>query len=120
MLFTRRGGVAARGSVLDGRAGLGGRLGVGEGVRLAGHGREGGGDLVEGGLDVGGGGCSGGVGVAGVGAGDAVAEVTFDPGQGGVGAASAWTRSRCGQRAGRRRRELAPGEPRRILVITSM
>jgi hypothetical protein len=55
-----------------------------EGVWLAGHGGEGGGDFLEVGFDVGGGCGSGGVGVAGVGAGDAVAEVPFDPGQCGV------------------------------------
>src|SRR6266511_2184339 len=59
------------------------RLG-GEWVWLAGHGGQCGGDGLQVGLDVGGGGRSGGVGVAGVGASDAVAEVAFDPGQGGV------------------------------------
>jgi hypothetical protein len=58
-----------------------------EGVWLSGHGGEGGGDFLEVGFDVGGGGGSGGVGVAGVGAGDAVAEVALDPGEG-VGGAS--------------------------------
>jgi hypothetical protein len=53
-------------------------------MRLAGHGGEGGGDFLEVGFDVGGGGWSGGVGVAGVGVGVAVAEVSFDPGEGGV------------------------------------
>jgi hypothetical protein len=57
---------------------------VGEGVGFSGHGGQGGGDFVEAGFDVGGGGGSGGVGVAGEGAGDAVAEVAFDPGEGGV------------------------------------
>lgn len=56
--------------------------GVGEWVWFVGHGDQGGGDVLEGGFDVGGGGWAGGVGVAGVGAGDAVAEVAFDPGQG--------------------------------------
>jgi hypothetical protein len=51
---------------------------------LAGHGGEGGGDFLESGFDVGGGGWSGVVGVSGVGAGDSVAEVAFDPGGGGV------------------------------------
>jgi hypothetical protein len=46
--------------------------------------RQGGGDGLEVGFDVGGGGGAGVVSVAGVGAGDAVAEVAFDPGQGGV------------------------------------
>ena len=51
---------------------------------LSGHGGEGGGDGLEVGFDVGGGGGADAVGVAGVGAGDAVAEVAFDPGEGGV------------------------------------
>jgi hypothetical protein len=54
------------------------------GVWLAGQGGEGGGDGGEVGFDVGGGGCVLVVGVAGVGAGDAVAKVAFDPGEGGV------------------------------------
>jgi hypothetical protein len=53
-------------------------------VCLAGHGGEGGGDFLEAGFDVGGGGWSGVVGVAGVGAGDSVSEVAFDPGEGEV------------------------------------
>jgi hypothetical protein len=57
---------------------------VGEGVGLSGHGGQRGGDFLEGGFDVGGGGGAGGVGVADVGAGDAIAEVAFDPGQRGV------------------------------------
>lgn len=57
---------------------------VGEGVGLAGECCEGGGDVVEGGFDVGGGGGADAVGVAGVGPGDAVAEVAFHPGRGGV------------------------------------
>ena len=54
-------------------------------VRFAGEGGQGCGDFMDGGLDVGGGGCVVvGVGVAGVFAGDGVAEVAFDPGQVGV------------------------------------
>ena len=49
---------------------------------MAGHGYEGGGDFLDVGFDVSGGGGSGAVGVAGVGAGDAVGEVAFDPGEG--------------------------------------
>jgi hypothetical protein len=57
-----------------------------EGVWFAGECGERAGDLVEAGADVGGGGAGlvPGVGVSGVGAGDGVAEVAFDPGQGGV------------------------------------
>lgn len=51
---------------------------------MASHRREGGRNCVEVGLDVGRGRRAGGVGVTGVGAGDAVAEVAFDPGERGV------------------------------------
>ena len=51
---------------------------------LAGHGGQGGGDGGQVGFDVGGGGWAGGVGVSGVRAGDAIAEMTLDPGQRGV------------------------------------
>ena len=51
---------------------------------LSSHDSQSGGDLLEAGLDVGGGGWSGVVGVSGVGAGDSVPEVPFDPGEGGV------------------------------------
>jgi hypothetical protein len=53
-------------------------------MRLAGHDGQGGGHLLQTGLDVGSGGWPGVVGVSGVGAGDPVAEVAFDPGEGGV------------------------------------
>lgn len=46
---------------------------------MAGHGGEGGGDFLEAGFDVGGGCWSGRVGVSGVGAGNAVAGVSFRP-----------------------------------------
>ncbi|MBV8809410.1 MAG: hypothetical protein JO033_12120, partial [Acidobacteriaceae bacterium] len=56
-----------------------------EWVGFAGEGRERGGDFGEVGADVGGGGARvGAVGVPGVGAGDGVAEVAFDPGECGV------------------------------------
>ena len=51
---------------------------------LSGHGGEGGDDFLEAGFDVGGGGWAGGVGVSCVCAGDGVAVVAFDPGEGGV------------------------------------
>ncbi|GAA2701274.1 hypothetical protein Apa02nite_053980 [Actinoplanes palleronii] len=61
-------------------------LGGAEGKRVwfAGERAQGGGDGVDVGLDVGRGGRAGVVGVAGVGAGDAVTEVAFYPGEGGV------------------------------------
>ena len=54
------------------------------GVWLAGHGGQGGGDLLQAGLDVGGCSWAGVVGVSREGAGNPVPEVAFDPGEGGV------------------------------------
>src|SRR6266496_2233435 len=63
-------------------------MGLGEGHGQLpsgfGHGGQGGGDVVDVGLDVGGGGVVGGVVVSGVGVGDGIAKIPFDPRQGGV------------------------------------
>lgn len=77
----------------------------GQRVRLAGHGRQGGGDGLEVGLDVGRCGRAGAVGVVGVGAGDALSVVAFDRGQGGM--AEPWVEMPCAVTQGSRR-------PRRV------